>query len=462
MAEATNPQPEPVNDSQSLRKTLEQLRRDAEQEVMRLNRRIAERVREADVTPVSSAEQLAMEQELTILHQTLASKEQTLDHITEECRRLEDALEDQNLTLDGLKQEMDRKEAALKNAREEIERMRRELAEHLKAPPAMIPAPAQTAPSPPQLTTSPRWTWIGAALLLMLLAVVGGLLSLKPAWLRHVFPAAPQPLRAPAVATVLPIPTTQPVAVVPTAVMATPSIQHDPLRHGGQAPDLASLAGGSFQMGKNSLSSDDFSPAHRVQVKPFRIGVTEVTYQDYDRFTHATGRSLASDYGWGRGKRPVVGVSWDDARAYAGWLSQETGKHYRLPTEAEWEFAARAGTASPYWWGFGIEPGLAACFDCGSVWDNRSTAPVRSFPANPFGLYDTAGNAMEWVEDCYHPNYEDAPDVSRAWIDGICTHRVARGGAFNKPSSSMRIYDRARFEPDARLNMLGFRVARDD
>jgi formylglycine-generating enzyme required for sulfatase activity len=156
-----------------------------------------------------------------------------------------------------------------------------------------------------------------------------------------------------------------------------------------------------------------------------------------------------------------VGVTWSEALAYADWLTRETGHPYRLPSEAEWEFAARAGGRGSYWWGFGLEPGRAACFDCGSPWDNRSTAPIGHFPPSPFGLYDTAGNAMEWVADCYHPDYQDAPSDGRARRDANCRWRVARGGAFNKPAASMRTYVRAKFAPETRLDMLGFRLARD-
>jgi formylglycine-generating enzyme required for sulfatase activity len=121
--------------------------------------------------------------------------------------------------------------------------------------------------------------------------------------------------------------------------------------------------------------------------------------------------------------------------------------------------ASRRGGS--YWWGFGLEPNRAVCLDCGSAWDNRSTAPVGSFDPSPFGLHDTAGNVMEWVADCYRPGYEGAPSDGRPRTDGPCTYRVARGGAFNRPSASMRTYVRARFVPGTRLDMLGFRVARD-
>lgn len=472
------------DEAESLRMTLAQMRREAEQEVIRLNRRIAERAHEAASSVTSATENLAMQQEMTVLQQTLNAKEQTLDHITEECRRLEDELEDQHIRLDGLQQEMERKDTSLKNAHEETERLRRELQERLKAPlPVPMPAAVQlrSAPASPM-----RWKWLGYGLLSIALALSAGgffylawdriAFRLPDAWRLPDFSApdssltdspppddgAPAPVAdagAVAVGAALPA-----VAVAP----ARPAIavQRDRLRGGALAPALVALAGGTFQMGSNSLSGEDFSPAHAVRVRPFLIAVNEVTYQDYDRFARASGRPIPDDFGWGRTNRPVVGVNWNEAQAYADWLSRETNRHYRLPSEAEWEFAARAGRASSYWWGFALERGRAVCFDCGSEWDNRSTAPVGSFAPNPFGLYDMTGNAMEWVADCYRPNYQGAPSDGRAWLDGDpaqanCPARVARGGAFNKPSSSMRVFVRTRFAPATQLNLLGFRVARD-
>jgi len=187
----------------------------------------------------------------------------------------------------------------------------------------------------------------------------------------------------------------------------------------------------------------------------------EVTFAEYDRFARATGRPRPHDEGWGRGQRPVVNVSWNDAQAYTAWLSGLTGMRYRLPSEAEWEFAARAGSDSFFWWGNILGTNNANCFDCGSRWDNQSTAPVGSFAASPFGLHDTAGNVLEWVADCYHDSYEDAPGDGSAWISGVCDARVARGGAYNKPATAMRASRRNSFSADTRLSFIGFRVVRE-
>jgi formylglycine-generating enzyme required for sulfatase activity len=250
--------------------------------------------------------------------------------------------------------------------------------------------------------------------------------------------------------------------LIKAAPAAAPSAASDALRGGGEGPLMVALPGGSFVMGskRNTLAKDE-QPAHLVDLPPFRISRYEVTFAQYDRFARATGRALPSDAGWGRGERPVINVSWDDAQAYVRWLSQQTGERYRLPSEAQWEYAARAGGESRYWWGFASEQGRAVCFDCGSAWDKRRTAPVGSLPANPFSLHDTAGNAMEWVEDCHHSNYQGAPTNGEAWLNGDCSQRMVRGGAFNKPLSSLRSAARYQLPQDARFNMLGFRVVRD-
>ena len=147
--------------------------------------------------------------------------------------------------------------------------------------------------------------------------------------------------------------------------------------------------------------------------------------------------------------------------AYTRWLSEQTEKSYHLPTEAEWEYAARSGSAALYWWGSSPGSGRAVCFNCGSEWDNRRTARVGSLAANSYGLHDTAGNVMEWVADCYNPNYKGAPEDGGAWLSGDCGQRMVRGGAFNKPSTSLRSAARYQLPRDARFNMLGFRVVRE-
>lgn len=200
---------------------------------------------------------------------------------------------------------------------------------------------------------------------------------------------------------------------------------------GFPVPEMVEIPAGSFLMGSKETGWDhsDEGPQRLVTIGAFRIGKYEVTFEQYDAFVQATARRPPDDHGWGRGPMPVVDVSWDDAQAYAEWLSLMIGERYRLPTEAEWEYAARAGTDSHYWWGDEVGEGRANCETCGSRWDNEQTAPVGSFEANPFGLYDTAGNVHEWVQDCYG-RYMDAPDDGSARERPDCRDRLLRGGSW--------------------------------
>ena len=152
----------------------------------------------------------------------------------------------------------------------------------------------------------------------------------------------------------------------------------------------------------------------------------------------------------GRGDRPVINVSWNDAQGYVKWLSKQTKKDYRLLTEAEWEYVARAKSTTAYWWGDEVGRGNANCNGCGSEWGGKQTAPVGSFAANPFGLYDTAGNVWEWVEDCYHGTYDGAPKDGSAWKDSADCDRVLRGGSWDiRRRGVVRSAHRIRFGPSS-------------
>jgi formylglycine-generating enzyme required for sulfatase activity len=221
-----------------------------------------------------------------------------------------------------------------------------------------------------------------------------------------------------------------------------------------------------YSMGLESAEEPWMGPVHEVRfARPFLIGKNEVTFAKYERFALACWRKLPSDQGWGREDRPVINVSWEDARNYAAWLSAETGEAYRLPTEAEWEYAARGGTSTAYWWGDDLQQDgeiWANCFGCGSRWDLRETAPVGSFAANPFGLYDTSGNVWEWLQDCGHENYEGAPRDGSAWFEadgGDCGERVVRGGSWDNAPGFLRSANRSRYGADNRINVVGFRLA---
>ena len=157
----------------------------------------------------------------------------------------------------------------------------------------------------------------------------------------------------------------------------------------------------------------------------------------------------------------MVDVSWHDAKAYVEWLSRKTGKRYRLLSEGEWEYVARAGTETAFWWGDEMGSGRANCDGCGSRWDGRQTAPAGSFRANGFGLHDVHGNVWEWVEDCWHGDYGGAPTDGSAWTSGgVCGKRVLRGGSwFNKPRN-LRSANRNWYSAGFRISYLGFRIAR--
>jgi formylglycine-generating enzyme required for sulfatase activity len=195
--------------------------------------------------------------------------------------------------------------------------------------------------------------------------------------------------------------------------------------------------------------------------KPFAVSKFEVTFEEWDACVAATACPRVPDR-WGRGEMPVINVSWGDAKQYVGWLSRLTGKEYRLLTEAEWEYAARAGANTRYSWGDDPGMGNANCDGCGSQWDLRQTAPVGSFKPNALGLYDMHGNVWEWVEDSWHENYDGAPTDASAWLrGGDPSFRVVRGGSWrNESARSVRAAVRAKRHANVRFDTLGFRIAR--
>ena len=231
-----------------------------------------------------------------------------------------------------------------------------------------------------------------------------------------------------------------------------------------QEPEMVEIPQGSFLQGDvEKLGVASWNPVHPVTIKSFAMGKYEVTFAEYDRFAIATGRRLPEDQGWGRNHRPVINVSWDDAAAYAGWLSKQTGKRYRLPTESEWEYAARSGAKQDTWAGTSQEAefGTYAIFSKNS--ENR-TAIVGTKQRNEFRLHDLSGNVFEWVEDCVHGTYEGAPNDGTAWLDtneGICTHRMHRGGSWDSTPEYLRASFRNRNGAATRNNYIGFRLAQD-
>ena len=251
-------------------------------------------------------------------------------------------------------------------------------------------------------------------------------------------------------------------------------ILRDTLSGGGQGPQMVVLPTGSFRMGSPATEAgrgSDEGPVRTVTInKRIAIGRYEVTFADYDRFVAArSGTRRPTDYGYGRGSRPVISVSRDDAKLYAAWLSTQTGKTYRLPSEAEWEYAARAGTTTAYAFGDTINCTQASYnYRIGdSCTDPNTPMPVGSFAANAFGLYDMHGNVWEWVEDCYVNNYNNAPTDGSARSTGCPRlfggiHYVYRGGSWwSNGIAFLRSAKRQRFPPSYRLRYVGFRLVRD-
>jgi formylglycine-generating enzyme required for sulfatase activity len=232
----------------------------------------------------------------------------------------------------------------------------------------------------------------------------------------------------------------------------------DVFRDCPHCPEMVVVPAGSFEMGSQS---DHETPLHRVTIpRPFAIGRREVTFAEWDQCADAGGcKYHGDDHGWGRGDRPVIDLSWLDAREYATWLSRKTGQAYRLPSEAEWEYAARGGTKTAFWWGGDISSGQANCRECGGRF--QQTSPAGSYAPNPFGLYDTAGNVAEWVQDCWNDNYRGAPRDGTPRVTGDCRLRVLRGGAFDSQSRYLRSAARFRYDSDVRYVANGFRLARE-
>jgi len=238
-------------------------------------------------------------------------------------------------------------------------------------------------------------------------------------------------------------------------------------------PVMVVIPVGSFAMGspENEVGrKDNESPQHMVTLaQKFAVGRFAVTFDEWDACVADGGCNDYSppDQGWGRGRRPVINVSWNEAKTYLAWLSRKTGKPYRLLTEAEREYVTRAGTTSPFWWGSSISTNQAnyngnyTYGDDGARGEFRNeSVPVDMFAPNPWGLYQVHGNVSEWTEDCWHENYADAPTDGSAWTDANCKLRVRRGGSIGSPPQVLRSAFRLWNEAVNRAFFIGFRIAR--
>jgi formylglycine-generating enzyme required for sulfatase activity len=231
-------------------------------------------------------------------------------------------------------------------------------------------------------------------------------------------------------------------------------------------PQMVVVPAGAFSMGSSITdpgNQPSERPRHQVTIaKAFAVSKYPLTFDEWDTCVdYGECPRGISDSGWGRGSQPAINVTWEDAQRYVAWLAGTTGKPYRLLSEAEYEYAARAGATTLYPWGDDIGVNNANCKGCGSQWDDTQTAPVGSFAANAFGLFDMVGNLWQWVEDCVHENYQDAPTDGSAWLEGSdCKNRIVRGGSWNNTPVNLRAANRVGTSRGFRDNLLGFRIAR--
>ncbi len=235
----------------------------------------------------------------------------------------------------------------------------------------------------------------------------------------------------------------------------------DPLKDGSEGPKMVWVAAGTFEMGDiQNHGSDDEKPVHEVSVERFAIGRYLVTMAEYYKFLEATTKTKRDDIGWGRGKYPMIVSNWENVVAYFKWLSEQTGHEYRPPTEAEWEYAARAGTDTDYWWGNDIGKKRANYWESNSKFGGQRTSPVDSFAPNPFGLYDTVGNLWEWTCSMHEEGYQGAEEYCSGKNEP--GRRVVRGGSFFCGPTWARVSYRGvdRWHARSRNDGVGIRVVR--
>ncbi|MGW8309559.1 MAG: SUMF1/EgtB/PvdO family nonheme iron enzyme [Thiogranum sp.] len=268
----------------------------------------------------------------------------------------------------------------------------------------------------------------------------------------------------------VPPPETKPPPVEPNKPaaapkpVASPRPHPSPLAAGGSdcddCPAMVTLEAGSFVMGDDRGYRSE-KPAHQVTIgNRFAIGKTEVTVAQWNACVEAGSCRAIADAADMSANSPARDLSWNDAQNYVRWLSKRTGHKYRLPTEAEWEYAARAGTTTRYWWGDKMKAGVANCKGCGGDWSNDAPLEVTALPANGFGLYGMNGGVWEWVEDCWHKSYAGAPRDGSAWRAADCRENVIRGGSWRNDKTYAHSASRFFYDSSVRYLLNGFRVAR--
>jgi formylglycine-generating enzyme required for sulfatase activity/class 3 adenylate cyclase len=268
--------------------------------------------------------------------------------------------------------------------------------------------------------------------------------------------AQPSPPAAAVAPQTQPVPSVAPAAkqTVPQAQPASPAPPATQLASTVREPEMITIRAGSFTMGSNDDVTE--KPTHQVTIKPFAISQYPILVRDWNNCAAAKACAFVAT---GKDDAPITNVSWSDAKQFVSWLASTTRKAYRLPSEAEWEYAARGGTQTKYWWGDQFQSGMANCKDCADIGGAEQPIKVGSFKPNPFGLYDMGGGVDQWVEDCWHKNYQGAPADGSAWVEGDCTSRVIRSGSWKNDARYVRPSNRDSYDTNVRYPTHGFRVA---
>jgi formylglycine-generating enzyme required for sulfatase activity len=320
---------------------------------------------------------------------------------------------------------------------------RRRISELNEASPPKQPTPLAAAPTIVPSTEEP--------------AAPPAVLAVPPVAAR---PVAVPPVAAPPAAAPGQVTTAFNVPVVPTTPPRGQPAEGKSFQDCPTCPRMVRIPAGGYMMGLGARDAESM-PAHHVDVKPFAIGQYPVTVGEWKACVAAKGCNFLPRMRVMDDRTPVHNLSWDDVGQYITWLSTTSGHPYRLPNEAEWEFAARGGTSTRYWWGDNAGISLANCADCGGQQNEYGPAPVDALPPNPFGLYDVLGGVAQWTEDCWFPNYKGAPSDASAREAKLCEKRVLRGGSFRAQHDEITVTYRGNYDASVRYLVNGFRVARN-